>query len=133
MNGLEAMEPRAGGMSGGNDQSGLHGNASYPEWTTLAAETDQADPFACSPAWQIPFHHAFDPARRLVIETSSDAVLAFAQITAIDGRFILFPIEMHWNFGCPLLGKSAVERLAELDARARNRAEKESKNAEAGE
>ena len=122
MSGPGAAEIRAGGTIEGKEQPCLAGNAGFPVWTALAAATGQVDPFSCSPAWQIPFHHAFDPARRLVIETSDDAVLAFAQATATDGRFILFPIEMHWNFGCPLLGEGAVERLAELDARARGRA-----------
>jgi CelD/BcsL family acetyltransferase involved in cellulose biosynthesis len=122
MSGPGTAEIRAGGTTEGNEQPDSAGNDGFPAWTALAVTTDQVDPFACSPAWQIPFHRAFNPARRLVIESSGDAVLAFAQITASDGRFMLFPIEMHWNFGCPLLGDGAVERLAELDARARGRA-----------
>ena len=82
-------------------------------WTELATHTDQADPFCCAPAWQLAFQEACDPKRRLLIKESSGSMLAFAETFAAPDDIFLTPIETGWFFGCPLLGKHAVELLAD--------------------
>lgn len=90
------------------------GNNRYPQWMRLATETDQVDPFCCTPAWQIPFHMAFHPNRHLLIRHAKDAHVALAVQPGFGGRPSLDPIESHWNFGCPLLGSGGVELLANV-------------------
>lgn len=82
-------------------------------WERTAISTSQADPFCSTPAWQMAFHDAFSPARRLLIESSSNSLIAFAEHVASPEEVYLTPIEAHWCFGCPLLGKDAVNLLAE--------------------
>ena len=76
-------------------------------WERAAISTNQADPFCCSPTWQMAFHDAFSPTRRLMIASRADSVVALAE-NASTGKTYLTPIEPHWCFGCPLLGKDAV-------------------------
>jgi hypothetical protein len=83
-------------------------------WYTTAITTHQADPFCCTPAWQLSFHEAFCPERRLLIADSANNVIAFAENVLARGRLFLTPIEAHWLFGCPLLGKEAVELLSDV-------------------
>ncbi|QJB56564.1 GNAT family N-acetyltransferase [Pseudodesulfovibrio sp. zrk46] len=80
-------------------------------WTKNAISTNQADPFCSTPAWQITFHDAFAPGRRLLIESSDNSHIAFAEHIVSPTEVYLTPIESHWCFGCPLLGKHAVEML----------------------
>lgn len=85
----------------------------HKHWYKAAISTNQADPFCSTPAWQMAFHDAFAPARRLLIESSSNSLVAFAEHIESPEEVFLTPIEMHWCFGCPLLGKGAVNLLAE--------------------
>ena len=85
----------------------------YQDWARLALETGQADPFCCTPVWQLSFHDAFAPARRLLIRETPDAVLAFAEHVTSRGLVFLTPIEPHWFFGSPLLGEGAVDMFRE--------------------
>lgn len=89
------------------------GNDQYPQWMRLSTETDQVDPFCCSPAWQIPFHMAFYPNRQLLIREAADAHVAVALQSGSLGRTSVGPIEPHWNFGCPVLGTGGVELLSD--------------------
>lgn len=76
-------------------------------WRQLAVRTQQADPFCSGPLWQLSFHAAVAPRRRLRIRADGEAVLAFAEQPLSDGTVALTPIESHWLFGACLLGKSA--------------------------
>ena len=78
-------------------------------WEKAAISTNQADPFCCTPTWQMAFHDAFSPKRRLLIAAHSNSLVAFAEHISPEGKAYLTPIEPHWFFGCPLLGKNAVE------------------------
>ena len=80
-------------------------------WTHAAISTKQADPFCSSPAWQLAFHEAFSPKRRLLVESSSDSVICFAEKVFSPSHVYLTPIESHWFFGCPLLGRYSVDLL----------------------
>lgn len=83
-----------------------------PTWTQAALE--QLDPFCSLPAWQLAFHEAFSPKQRLLVEHSSDSVLCFAENINSPLERYISPIESHWFFGCPLLGRNAVELLREM-------------------
>ena len=80
-------------------------------WAQAAISTRQADPFCSSPAWQLAFHEAFSPKRRLLVESSSGSVLCFAECVFSPSNIYLTPIEAHWFFGCPLLGRHSVDLL----------------------
>ena len=82
-------------------------------WTGAALGTNQADPFCCLPAWQLAFHDAFCPNRRLFIAEKGGTVLAFAEQVFSPDDVYLTPIEPSWFFGCPLLGPRAVQLFAE--------------------
>ncbi|MDR3176870.1 MAG: GNAT family N-acetyltransferase [Desulfovibrio sp.] len=84
----------------------------FPTWAKAAVSTNQADPFCCSPVWQLAFHDAFGPKRRLFIEESSGSALVFAEKAAANGKIYLTPIEPHWFFGCPLLGSDSCALLS---------------------
>jgi hypothetical protein len=83
-------------------------------WYASAITTHQADPFCCTPMWQLSFHEAFGRKRRLLIAESAGNVIAFAENALARDRIFLTPIEVHWLFGCPVLGKEAVELLSDV-------------------
>jgi hypothetical protein len=85
----------------------------FTVWRNAAISTDQADPFCCAPSWQLAFHDAFSPKRRLLIESSSDGLIAFAENVFSPGNVYMTSIEPHWFFGCPLLGEDSVDLLSE--------------------
>ena len=80
-------------------------------WTRAAISTKQADPFCSAPIWQLAFHEAFSPMRRLLVESASDSLICFAEKTFSPDNIYLTPIEASWFFGCPLLGKHSVDLL----------------------
>ena len=82
-------------------------------WRQAALSTDQADPFCCTPEWQLSFHQAFCPEQPLLLSCANQSILAFAEHSSAEETTILAPIEAHWLFGSPLLGPYAVELLAE--------------------
>ena len=82
-------------------------------WTDAAARSGRPDPFSCTPAWQLAFHDAFAPARRLFIQVEGENVLAFAELTLLSGHIILVPIESHWISASPLLGPDADALFSE--------------------
>ncbi len=84
-----------------------------PTWTNAALNTEQADPFCNTPTWQLAFHDAFAPERRLLVEESCGSVIAFAENIFASEQIFLTPLEPSWFFGCPLLGKDAVHLFAE--------------------
>jgi len=82
-------------------------------WTRAAITTKQADPFCSSPVWQLAFHEAVSPKRRLVVESASGSVICFAEKVFSPSNIYLTPIEPSWFFGCPLLGRYSVDLLSE--------------------
>jgi hypothetical protein len=85
----------------------------HEAWQAAAIGTGQADPFCCTPYWQLAFHDAFSPGRRLLVRAAAGGVMAFAELLLSRQEILLTPIEPHWFFGCPLLGGQAVDLLAE--------------------
>jgi hypothetical protein len=85
----------------------------HEAWRAAALRTAQADPFCCMPYWQLAFHDAFSPGRRLLIREAEGSVIAFAEVVFSRQDIFLTPIEAHWFFDNPLLGEHAVELLAE--------------------
>lgn len=88
-------------------------SALLKSWTRTALSTHQVDPFCCTPPWQLSFHDAFAPERKLLIQESSNTLLLFAERRFSEEDIVLAPIEESWLFGCPLLGKHSVELLAD--------------------
>ncbi|MDR2744098.1 MAG: GNAT family N-acetyltransferase [Desulfovibrio sp.] len=82
-------------------------------WNEAAVTTNQADPFCCAPVWQLAFHDAFSPKRRLLLGEASNSLIAFAEKVFSPDNVFLTPIEAHWFFGCPLLGAYSVDLLSE--------------------
>lgn len=83
------------------------------DWRRAALSSNQAEPFCCSPAWQLSFHEAFAPDRCIFVQSCANSVLAFAEMAPSPDRVILTPVEASWLFGNPLLGKDAVNMLDE--------------------
>jgi hypothetical protein len=82
-------------------------------WSAAAASRRQADPFCCSPAWQLSYHHAFGPGRRLLIREGANSMVAFAERT-VSGSTCLYPVEDAWQFGCPLLGDQSIDLFDDM-------------------
>ena len=82
-------------------------------WTHAAISTEQADPFCSAPIWQLAFHEAFSPRRRLLVESAGNSLICFAEKVFSPSNIYLTPIEPYWFFGCPLLGNNAVDLLSE--------------------
>ena len=88
----------------------LHWNPDLTSrWTAIAALSGRPDPFSCTPAWQLAFHDAFAPRRRLFIHADDGNVLAFAEMMLTSGHILLAPLESHWISASPLLGPEAAE------------------------
>lgn len=85
----------------------------YAPWLQAALTTGQADPFSCTPSWQLAFQDAFSPSRRLLLAEESGSVLAFAENRASREEIYITPLELSWFFGCPLLGEGAPHLFAE--------------------
>ncbi|MBD5538651.1 MAG: GNAT family N-acetyltransferase [Desulfovibrio sp.] len=84
-----------------------------PHWERLAATTGQADPFCCGPEWQLAFHEALTPDKRLFYLDAPGGFAVFSEFPADRGRVFLAPPENGWLFGCPLLGPAAGEVLTD--------------------
>ena len=84
-----------------------------PNREKAVINANQADPFCCSPVWQLSFHEAYSPNRRLLIRESNNNVIAFAEKVFSPKSIYLTPIESHWFFGNPLLGKHSVDLLSD--------------------
>ncbi|MCX8069165.1 MAG: hypothetical protein N2738_01540, partial [Thermodesulfovibrionales bacterium] len=77
----------------------------------LVFSTEQADPLCCRTEWQLSFHEAFSPFRRLIIKTEGHSLIAFATYNFPGVGIVLEPLETHWFFACPLLGENPVDLL----------------------
>ena len=82
-------------------------------WIHAAITTNQADPFCSSPTWQLAFHEAFSPTRRLLVESISGSLICFAEKVFTKADTYLTPLEPSWFFGCPLLGMHSIELLVQ--------------------
>jgi hypothetical protein len=85
----------------------------HSAWNAAALSTRQVDPFCCLTYWQLSFHEAFNPHRRLLIKESSGNVIAFAEKVFSEDSVFITPIEPHWLFGTPLLGPDSVDLLSD--------------------
>lgn len=83
-----------------------------PFWEHLAATTAQADPFCCSPAWQLTFRQTFTGDKRLFLLAMPAGLALFTEFRASPDRIVLAPPENGWLFGAPVLGPDGGEALA---------------------
>ena len=83
-----------------------------PFWEHLAATTAQADPFCCSPAWQLTFRETFTADKRLFFLAAPAGIALFTDFRAGPDRIFLAPPENGWLFGTPVLGPDGEEVLA---------------------
>lgn len=83
-----------------------------PFWDHLAATTAQADPFCCSPAWQLTFRQTFTADNRLFFLAAPAGLALFTEFRAGPDRIFLAPPENGWLFGSPVLGPDGGEVLA---------------------
>lgn len=81
------------------------------QWTRAAISTNQVDPFCCAPAWQLSFQEVANPRQQLLLAALEGNIVSFAVAADAKGELLLVPIERHWMFGCPLLGRRSVELL----------------------
>ena len=86
----------------------------YAAWQAAALRCDQTDPFCCMPSWQLAFHDAFGPKRRLLVAEADGSVVAFAEGLVSEEEIFITPLEPSWFFGCPLLGDAAPRLFAEV-------------------
>jgi len=84
------------------------------QWRQAALRTNQADPFCCTPCWQLSFHYAFSPHRRIFHVEQAGNVVALAEKVFSQNDIVLTPLEPHWSFGSPLLGPESEKILHEL-------------------
>lgn len=83
-------------------------------WNRAVSQTAQADPFCCRTEWQLSFHEAMQPGRKLVVRETPGSVIAFAENRHPYLGLLFEPIESGWMFGCPVLGPGAVDLLEDL-------------------
>ena len=114
---LRAREP-ANEEQGAAAHSGfVFGDAfDHPDsnWNRAVSKKAQADPFCCRTEWQLSFHEAMQPGRKLVVRETPGSVIAFAENHHPYLGLLFEPVESGWMFGCPLLGPGAVDLLEEL-------------------
>lgn len=87
-----------------------------PLWEKLAAATFQADPFSCSPAWQLAFHETSAEEKRILFLETSGNLALFSEFRDDAHMVRLTPLEHGWCFGSPILGEDADEALAAVIA-----------------
>lgn len=83
-------------------------------WNRIARSAPQQDPFSCTSDWQVSFHEAFEPDRRVLVQQADDSLIQFAQYHRGAGRPVLAPIEKLWMFGSNALGPHALDLLDDL-------------------
>lgn len=83
-------------------------------WNRAAAEQSPADAFCCRTEWQLSYHETSGIGRPLVIESDDDSVVAFAERRFAGYPPLYEPLENHWLFGCPLLGRTAPDLFERL-------------------
>jgi hypothetical protein len=77
-------------------------------------ERDAAiDPFCSRSAWQLSFHEAFEPDRRLWWGQAGSSAVLFAEREHVGVGEVLEPLENLWGFASPLVGPDAPHMLAD--------------------
>jgi hypothetical protein len=85
-------------------------------WNKAVLQNPQVDPYCCRTEWQLSFHEAMEPGRKLIVREAPGSVLAMAEYNWPDHGRVYGPLESHWFFGCPLIGPDAIELLDELSS-----------------
>jgi CelD/BcsL family acetyltransferase involved in cellulose biosynthesis len=80
-------------------------------WRRAAAASEQADPFSGGPEWQMSFHDAWAPTRRLRLVGDGESFVALAVRSIGTSLRIIEPIESYWCFGASLFGPNSDELL----------------------
>ena len=83
-------------------------------WNQSVSGISQADPFCCRTEWQLSFHEAMEPNRRLIYRETPGSAVVFAEQSGSYPGPLLVPVESNWMFGCPLLGPDAVDLLDDV-------------------
>lgn len=86
--------------------------AQAPAWDDLVPGDALIDPFCARSAWQLAFHDAFEPGRRLWFDRSERGCVVLAESTRRGPVGLLEPLENMWGFGSPLIGEEAPALLA---------------------
>jgi hypothetical protein len=108
----------------GNSKQGVAGSRNFTcsdaidhpdsNWNRAVSQTAQADPFCCRTEWQLSFHEAMQPNRRLIVRETPGSIVALAEELCPYKAPLLVPLESGWLFGCPLLGPDAIDLLEEI-------------------
>jgi hypothetical protein len=88
----------------------------FPEsnWNQAAMQSSQIDPFCCRTEWQLSFHEAMAPGRKIIVREVPGSLVAFAHLGLRETDLQIGPVESSWVFGSPLLGPDSVELLDNL-------------------
>ena len=81
-------------------------------WMRAALSGAEADPFSCTPFWQLPLHEAIAPGWPLLVREDGDSALNFAISRSLfsPGLYLL-PLDHQWRFASPLLGPEGIDLL----------------------
>lgn len=83
------------------------------KWSCLASNGHEVDPFCSSPVWNLAYHEAFSPQRRLYFDYSTNAFLALAETVFENSNIYFTPVETNWMFSNPILGPEGAEFFSE--------------------
>jgi hypothetical protein len=83
-------------------------------WNQAAMLTPQVDPFCCRTEWQLSYHEAMAPHRKLLVREVPGSVVALADQQPWDSGRMFGPVESSWSYGCPLLGPDSIELFDDL-------------------
>ncbi|MCB1615162.1 MAG: GNAT family N-acetyltransferase [Pseudomonadales bacterium] len=78
-------------------------------WDYLAAHSNTPDPQSCGPAWQLT---AFANSRRRnlpILFLQNETSQTVFSIQEAGEKWLLEPLEAHWEFGSPMLGPEALQ------------------------
>ncbi|MCQ2444353.1 MAG: GNAT family N-acetyltransferase [Mailhella sp.] len=82
-------------------------------WNRAIFHTAQADPFCCSPAWQLSFRRAFTEPSSTLIRGTEDSLICFEKLLLSDGSPCFAPLEYMWFSGCPVMGPEGAGIFSE--------------------
>jgi CelD/BcsL family acetyltransferase involved in cellulose biosynthesis len=82
------------------------------KWDAAVAADARVDGFCSRSAWQISFHEAFAPDRRLELIDQGDAWVLLAEADGPDGERVFEGIENMWGLGSSLVGRGAAGHWA---------------------
>ena len=73
----------------------------YDTWLQAALHGSHTDPFCCTPSWQLAFHDAIGPKRRLLIAQAEGSVVAFAEGLISDDEIYITPLSLRGFLAAP--------------------------------